>query len=100
MAFTVKGCHHRLRCPSAHSVSTRSQLSRPRWRSDFAQQPSRSKTKICASNDSETNDDKSDSERKAFDMPGFLKPLSDFGVGKKSVWEGGVGLFVLAGAGK
>lgn len=32
-------------------------------------------------------------------MPGFLKPLTDFGVGKKSVWEGGVGLFVLIGSG-
>lgn len=31
-------------------------------------------------------------------MPGFLRPLTDFGVGKKSVWEGGVGLFVLMGA--
>lgn len=32
-------------------------------------------------------------------MPGFLKPLTDFGVGKKSVWEGGVGLFVITGIG-
>ncbi|KAI3950127.1 hypothetical protein MKW98_008572 [Papaver atlanticum] len=27
-----------------------------------------------------------------------LRPLSDFGFGKKSVWEGGVGLFVVSGA--
>ncbi|KAI3995840.1 hypothetical protein MKX01_020375 [Papaver californicum] len=27
-----------------------------------------------------------------------LHPLSDFGFGKKSVWEGGVGLFVVSGA--
>lgn len=32
-------------------------------------------------------------------MPSFLKPLTDFGVGKKSVWEGGVGLFILTGIG-
>ncbi|KAG2306349.1 hypothetical protein Bca52824_026097 [Brassica carinata] len=27
-----------------------------------------------------------------------LKPLSDFGFGKRSVWEGGVGLFIVSGA--
>ncbi|KAL0837127.1 hypothetical protein Bca101_089017 [Brassica carinata] len=27
-----------------------------------------------------------------------LKPLSDFGFGKRSVWEGGVGLFLVSGA--
>ncbi|KAK9126318.1 hypothetical protein Scep_015164 [Stephania cephalantha] len=27
-----------------------------------------------------------------------LRPLSDFGFGKKSIWEGGVGLFVVSGA--
>jgi ABC-type transporter Mla subunit MlaD len=27
-----------------------------------------------------------------------MKPLRDFGFGKTSVWEGGVGIFVLAGA--
>ncbi|XP_058109674.1 protein TRIGALACTOSYLDIACYLGLYCEROL 2, chloroplastic [Magnolia sinica] len=27
-----------------------------------------------------------------------LRPLSDFGFGKKSVWEGGIGLFVVSGA--
>lgn len=27
-----------------------------------------------------------------------LRPLSDFGFGKKSVWEGGVGLFLVSGA--
>ncbi|KAL3616638.1 Protein TRIGALACTOSYLDIACYLGLYCEROL 2, chloroplastic [Castilleja foliolosa] len=27
-----------------------------------------------------------------------LRPLSDFGFGKKSVWEGGVGLFLISGA--
>lgn len=32
-------------------------------------------------------------------LPAFLKPLTDFGVGKTSVWEGGVGLFMLVGAG-
>lgn len=36
---------------------------------------------------------------KGFKMPKFLKPLTDFGVGKQSVWEGGVGLFVIVGAG-
>jgi hypothetical protein len=33
-------------------------------------------------------------------LPSFLKPLTDFGVGRTSVWEGGVGLFILVGAGK
>lgn len=27
-----------------------------------------------------------------------LRPLSDFGFGKKSIWEGGVGLFIVSGA--
>ncbi|XP_068642351.1 protein TRIGALACTOSYLDIACYLGLYCEROL 2, chloroplastic [Aristolochia californica] len=27
-----------------------------------------------------------------------LQPLSDFGFGRKSIWEGGVGLFVISGA--
>ncbi|XP_061947118.1 protein TRIGALACTOSYLDIACYLGLYCEROL 2, chloroplastic-like isoform X2 [Populus nigra] len=27
-----------------------------------------------------------------------LKPLSDFGFGRKSIWEGGVGLFLVSGA--
>lgn len=27
-----------------------------------------------------------------------LRPLSDFGFGRKSIWEGGVGLFLLSGA--
>ncbi|KAL5991936.1 Protein TRIGALACTOSYLDIACYLGLYCEROL 2, chloroplastic [Asimina triloba] len=27
-----------------------------------------------------------------------LRPLSDFGFGRKSIWEGGVGLFVVSGA--
>ncbi|AEE76364.1 Protein TRIGALACTOSYLDIACYLGLYCEROL 2 [Arabidopsis thaliana] len=27
-----------------------------------------------------------------------LKPLSDFGFGKRSIWEGGVGLFIVSGA--
>lgn len=27
-----------------------------------------------------------------------LRPLSDFGFGRKSVWEGGVGLFLVSGA--
>lgn len=27
-----------------------------------------------------------------------LRPLSDFGFGRKSVWEGGVGLFLISGA--
>ncbi|KAJ3682052.1 hypothetical protein LUZ60_014625 [Juncus effusus] len=27
-----------------------------------------------------------------------LKPLSDFGFGKRSIWEGGVGLFMVSGA--
>lgn len=27
-----------------------------------------------------------------------LRPLSDFGFGKKSIWEGGVGLFLVSGA--
>ena len=38
-------------------------------------------------------------DKKTGGLPGFLKPLTDFGVGKTSVWEGGVGLFVLFGAG-
>jgi hypothetical protein len=38
-------------------------------------------------------------EKAGLSLPSFLKPLTDFGVGKKSVWEGGVGLFVLVGAG-
>lgn len=28
----------------------------------------------------------------------MLRPLSDFGYGKRSIWEGGVGLFVVSGA--
>ncbi|KAF8396784.1 hypothetical protein HHK36_018416 [Tetracentron sinense] len=37
------------------------------------------------------------------DIPGgiwrqTLRPLSDFGFGKRSVWEGGVGLFMISGA--
>lgn len=32
-------------------------------------------------------------------MSTLFKSLRDFGVGKKSIWEGGVGLFVLLGAG-
>jgi hypothetical protein len=27
-----------------------------------------------------------------------LKPLSDFGFGRRSIWEGGVGLFLVSGA--
>lgn len=27
-----------------------------------------------------------------------LRPLSDFGFGRKSIWEGGIGLFVVSGA--
>lgn len=42
----------------------------------------------------ETPDEKSEGG-----LPAFLKPLTDFGVGKTSVWEGGVGLFMLVGAG-
>ncbi|XP_043702562.1 protein TRIGALACTOSYLDIACYLGLYCEROL 2, chloroplastic [Telopea speciosissima] len=50
----------------------------------------------------------SSSERKnpfavIMDVPGTiwrqtLRPLSDFGFGKRSIWEGGVGLFVVSGA--
>lgn len=40
-----------------------------------------------------------DSDKGGLKMPSFLKPLTDFGVGKKSVWEGGVGLFILTGIG-
>lgn len=29
----------------------------------------------------------------------FVRPLRDFGFGRKSVWEGGVGLFILGGIG-
>lgn len=43
--------------------------------------------------------DDAGSGKGGFQMPGFLKPLTDFGVGKKSVWEGGVGLFVITGIG-
>ena len=30
----------------------------------------------------------------------LLRPLKDFGFGRKSFWEGGVGAFVFAGIGK
>lgn len=43
--------------------------------------------------------DKKDEEGGAGGLPAFLKPLTDFGVGRTSVWEGGVGLFILVGAG-
>lgn len=38
-----------------------------------------------------------------WDVPGnilrrTLHPLSDFGFGRKSIWEGGVGLFIVSGA--
>eukprot|EP00198_Chlamydomonas_reinhardtii_P009978 XP_001699315.1 permease-like component of an ABC transporter [Chlamydomonas reinhardtii] len=47
------------------------------------------------------------SQGDAESQPGFkqglfgsiAKSLSDYGIGKKSIWEGGVGLFVLAGGG-
>ena len=38
-------------------------------------------------------------EKKKGSLPKILKPLTDFGVGKSSVWEGGVGLFVVVGVG-
>jgi hypothetical protein len=37
--------------------------------------------------------------KKGFTLPKCLRPLTDFGVGKKSVWEGGVGLFLVFGTG-
>ena len=30
----------------------------------------------------------------------LISPLRDFGLGKSSLWEGGVGLFIFAGIGK
>lgn len=30
----------------------------------------------------------------------LIRPLRDFGLGKSSLWEGGVGLFIFAGIGK
>eukprot|EP00232_Nephroselmis_pyriformis_P027851 CAMPEP_0182868296 /NCGR_PEP_ID=MMETSP0034_2-20130328/9225_1 /TAXON_ID=156128 /ORGANISM="Nephroselmis pyriformis, Strain CCMP717" /LENGTH=403 /DNA_ID=CAMNT_0025000691 /DNA_START=119 /DNA_END=1330 /DNA_ORIENTATION=+ len=32
-------------------------------------------------------------------VAGLVRPLLDFGFGKKSMWEGGVGLFVISGVG-
>lgn len=29
----------------------------------------------------------------------FVRPLRDFGFGRKSIWEGGVGLFIIGGVG-
>ena len=29
----------------------------------------------------------------------FIRPLRDFGFGRKSIWEGGVGLFIIGGIG-
>jgi hypothetical protein len=32
-------------------------------------------------------------------MANLLKPISDFGFGRTSLWEGGVGMFIFAGLG-
>lgn len=57
----------------------------------------------CSSTDRSQPEDAQESSKsersKKLALPAFLRPLTDFGIGKKSVWEGGVGLFVLAGAG-
>lgn len=57
-------------------------------------------------NDSSSSSDQASSsspKRSVFTLPAAilrqaLMPLSNFGFGKRSVWEGGVGLFVLSGA--
>lgn len=56
---------------------------------------------IAGSDKPESSSGKTDADgdKAGLQMPAFLKPLTDFGVGKKSVWEGGVGLFVLTGIG-
>lgn len=43
--------------------------------------------------------DEGDSNTPSF-FDGLVRPLRDFGFGRASFWEGGVGLFVLAGVGK
>lgn len=54
-------------------------------------------------NDSSDQASSSSPKRSVFTLPAAilrqaLMPLSNFGFGKRSVWEGGVGLFVLSGA--
>lgn len=54
---------------------------------------------VRADADKEINDAPSEEEEGGRGLPAFLKPLTDFGVGRTSVWEGGVGLFIIVGAG-
>ncbi|KAI3887102.1 hypothetical protein MKX03_004453 [Papaver bracteatum] len=88
---------------SSVSSSSRSFLPHlPNW-------PSRKLARVQASSANTGQDSRpSSSEKKnplavVLGIPGTLwkqtlRPLSDFGFGKKSVWEGGVGLFVVSGA--
>lgn len=62
---------------------------------------------VKAMSSSEQNQPPSSSEPKSafaalLDVPRViwrqtLRPLSDFGFGRKSIWEGGVGLFIVSG---
>lgn len=54
---------------------------------------------VHADGDKEVKESPGDKEKEGAGLPAFLKPLTDFGVGRTSVWEGGVGLFIIVGAG-
>ena len=46
-----------------------------------------------------TNEHEGEGERRESFVSRIMKPLQDFGFGRSSFWEGGVGLFVLSGIG-
>ncbi|GLI69403.1 hypothetical protein VaNZ11_014007 [Volvox africanus] len=52
----------------------------------------------CQASAAPNNSDPSKSARPGF-LGSIFKSLSDYGIGSKSIFEGGVGLFVLAGSG-
>ncbi|KAF5203652.1 Trigalactosyldiacylglycerol 2 protein [Thalictrum thalictroides] len=60
-------------------------------------------SQVSSSSSSTSTEVKKNSFSVLFDVPKTiwkqtLRPLSDFGFGKKSIWEGGVGLFIVSGA--
>ena len=47
-----------------------------------------------------SNEHEGDGERRESFVTRIMKPLQDFGFGRSSFWEGGVGLFVFSGIGE
>ena len=84
------------KCATSHHGATRVRYPRGVcYRTQLAHR----RVLVRADADKELKDVPGELKEEGRGLPAFLKPLTDFGVGRTSVWEGGVGLFIIVGAG-